>query len=258
MMAGVLDPSQANAPVGHNDEVPYSDFNFYVDPDASKGVVELCQQNGIQISLVPLDTSHQMTVGQNEIAQMVALNNPVGTAAAAVLASVAEWDVQRYPPDENYRFPRFPAHDFTLTAYLLHPELFETEAVQLRVTGADDAQPAKTILEDMVPGKGVVHVIKPPRDMAAYFAALMADLGAYRDTPAIGYIYYVPEKPMEEGGLYEDSLLAALDIHRGSDGHLIAKTEPENGRLLDYTVGKNEELVFLAGMQGNKKPRQQE
>lgn len=100
-----------------------AEFNLYVDPHAAQVVFD----SGAQITLIPLDTTHQLLTTPARLEAIRQLGTPVAKAAAGMLAYYGMPDSQRYG------LPGAPLHDPCVIAYLLAPSLFTTQAVHVAV-----------------------------------------------------------------------------------------------------------------------------
>lgn len=98
---------------------PVSDFNFYVDPQAAKIVLN----SGVPITVVPLDVTHKACITQERIAQLAALPNENGKRLADILTSYQRFDT------ENFKLTGAPLHDPCAVAYCVYPELFSGKEV---------------------------------------------------------------------------------------------------------------------------------
>ena len=102
---------------------PAAEFNVHVDPHAAAIVLD----SGIQITMMPLDVTHQLLTTPPRLAVLRALDNHCGRAVAALLASF-----------ERRRRSRFGTratalHDPSVIAYLLDPKLFDGREVNVAI-----------------------------------------------------------------------------------------------------------------------------
>ena len=94
---------------------PAAEFNIYVDPEAADVVL----RSGIEITILPLDVTHQMQSTPARLEAIRALGNKAGAAVHAMLSFSETFDLKKYG------WEGAPLHDPTVIAYLLQPELFE-------------------------------------------------------------------------------------------------------------------------------------
>lgn len=102
---------------------PAAEFNIHADPHAAAIVLE----SAVPITMIPLDTTHQVSSTPARLAALRALPNRCGPAAASLLAGF-----------EAARDSRFAAraqalHDPCVIAYLLRPDLVRGRAVNVAV-----------------------------------------------------------------------------------------------------------------------------
>lgn len=102
---------------------PTAEFNIYVDPDAA-GIVF---RSGADITVLPLDVTHQMHSTPPRIEAFRRIGNKAGAAVAAMLSFSETYDLQKYGWDGA------PLHDPCVTAFLIRPELFEGRRVNVEV-----------------------------------------------------------------------------------------------------------------------------
>jgi len=94
---------------------PAAEFNIYVDPEAADVVL----RSGIEITILPLDVTHQMQSTPARLEAIKAIGNKAGAAVHAMLSFSETFDLKKYG------WEGAPLHDPTVIAYLLQPELFE-------------------------------------------------------------------------------------------------------------------------------------
>jgi purine nucleosidase len=102
---------------------PAAEFNIHVDPHAAAIVID----NGIPITMMPLDVTHQVLTMPKRLAALRALGNRCGSAVAALLATF-----------ERKRRAGFGSrgralHDPCVIAYLLRPTLFGGREVNVAI-----------------------------------------------------------------------------------------------------------------------------
>lgn len=102
---------------------PTAEFNIYVDPDAA-GIVF---RSGADITVLPLDVTHQMHSTPPRIEAFRQIGNKAGAAVAAMLTFSETYDLKKYG------WNGAPLHDPCVTAFLLRPDLFEGRQVNVEV-----------------------------------------------------------------------------------------------------------------------------
>lgn len=102
---------------------PTAEFNIYVDPDAAKIVF----RSGADITVLPLDVTHQMHSTPPRIEAFRRIGNKAGAAVAAMLTFSETYDLQKFGWDGA------PLHDPCVTAFLIRPDLFEGRRVNVEV-----------------------------------------------------------------------------------------------------------------------------
>ncbi len=103
----------------------YAEFNIYVDPYAAHMVFH----SGAPITLVPLDVTRPTLPDPSWFASFADKGSP-GLAIANM-----------------WRDGSIPLHDVVVTAFLLWPELFETERCAIDVDTGGGAQMGRTVVE---------------------------------------------------------------------------------------------------------------
>lgn len=102
---------------------PTAEFNIYVDPEAAAVVF----RSGAAITMLPLDVTHMMHATPERIAAFRMLGNRSGAAVAAMLSFSEVYDLQKFG------WAGAPLHDPCVTAYLLHPELFDGRVANVEI-----------------------------------------------------------------------------------------------------------------------------
>ena len=93
---------------------PAAEFNIIVDPEAAAIVFA----SGADLTMLPLDVTHQAITTDERIAAIRALGTRVGRVVASWLTFYRLHDMDRYG------MPGGPLHDPCAVAYVLWPELF--------------------------------------------------------------------------------------------------------------------------------------
>ena len=102
---------------------PCAEFNVFVDPEAAKKVFE----SGVQISMIPLDCTHQARTTAKRLKQLRDHGTAVSEAFYHLLKFNKIFDEKKYGWDGG------PLHDPTVIAYLLAPELFSGRKVNVSI-----------------------------------------------------------------------------------------------------------------------------
>ena len=102
---------------------PSAEFNILADPQAAD-IVFNC---GRPITVMGLDVTHQVLSTRERVAEISGLDNEVAMATAGMLSFFHRYDTKKYGSEGA------PLHDPCTVAWLLKPELFETELCNLSV-----------------------------------------------------------------------------------------------------------------------------
>jgi purine nucleosidase len=102
---------------------PAAEFNFYVDPEAAARVLA----SGVDITMIPLDCTHQALITEDRLNRLRNAGTPVGTAFYHLLEFNKRFDLAKYG------WPGGPLHDATVTAWLLAPQLFSGRKVRVDI-----------------------------------------------------------------------------------------------------------------------------
>ncbi len=102
---------------------PAAEFNFYVDPEAAARVFA----SGAQITMIPLDCTHQALITDERLERLRAAGRRVATAFYHLLEFNKRFDRAKYG------WAGGPLHDATVTAYMLAPELFAGRHVRVDI-----------------------------------------------------------------------------------------------------------------------------
>lgn len=111
---------------------PYAEFNFWVDPEAAKIVLD----SGCRITLVPLDATHTGTISEGVIHEMEKLDTEAGKIAAGIILERLEGFRRLYTPDTY----TVPVHDALAVAALINPDVLEVVKkahVDVDISGGD-------------------------------------------------------------------------------------------------------------------------
>jgi purine nucleosidase len=123
---------------GRGNVTPTAEFNIHVDPHAAAAVLD----SGIPITMVPLDVTRKLPATAPRIAALRAIGNRCGAAAAGMLAGF------RSARAEDAAATRGMAlHDPCVIAYLLRPELFHGQRVNVAVETASQLTLGMTVVD---------------------------------------------------------------------------------------------------------------
>jgi len=146
---------------------PAAEFNFFVDPEAAARVFA----SGAEITMIPLDCTHQALITDARLEVLCAAQTPVGKAFYHLLEFNKRFDRAKYG------WPGGPLHDATVTAYLLAPEIFTGQRVRVEIECASPL----TLGMSVVDWWGVTE--RPPNalvlrgvDADAYFEVIFGRL----------------------------------------------------------------------------------
>lgn len=116
---------------------PVAEFNALVDPHAARIVIEA----GLDLTLVPLDVTHQALVTAERLERFAALTGRVGRAVAAMLRAYVRFDKARYG------WAGGPIHDPCCIAFLLAPHLFAGRRVCVQMATDDPLTAGQTVVD---------------------------------------------------------------------------------------------------------------
>ena len=102
---------------------PSAEFNIFVDPHAAD-IVFRC---GRPITVMPLDTTHQVITNKKITEKIGKIGNRVGEIVKSMLEFYNRFDKKKYGTDGG------PLHDPCTIAYLLEPKIFVGKKVNLTV-----------------------------------------------------------------------------------------------------------------------------
>ncbi|MEL6381118.1 MAG: nucleoside hydrolase [Cyanobacteria bacterium J06626_18] len=109
--------------ITHGNVTPFAEFNIYVDPHAAHVVFE----SGVPITMIGLDVTHQVLTTPERLAAIRAVATPASQVAVDVLSHYGKADEARLGTIGA------PLHDPCVIAYLLRPDLFQTELGDVKV-----------------------------------------------------------------------------------------------------------------------------
>lgn len=109
--------------LGRGNITPNAEFNIYADPHAARVVVEA----GLNLTLIPLDVTHQVITTPARLSALEKLGTPVGQATAGLLRYYGQRE------GDCYGLAGAPLHDPCVITYLLQPDLFSGRPMHLAI-----------------------------------------------------------------------------------------------------------------------------
>jgi purine nucleosidase len=146
---------------------PAAEFNFYVDPEAAARVLS----SGVDITMIPLDCTHQALITDERLNMLRSAGTPVGTAFYHLLEFNKRFDRAKYG------WPGGPLHDATVTAWLLAPHLFTGRKVRVDIECFSPLTLGASIVDWWsVSGKPANALVLRTVDAEAYFQLIFGRL----------------------------------------------------------------------------------
>jgi inosine-uridine nucleoside N-ribohydrolase len=106
---------------------PSAEFNIWADPEAARIVL----RSGIRdLTIVPLDATHQALVSEEDCDRLAALGTPAGTAASEIIRTRIE-GYELVQPTGVRRSA--PVHDAVCIAHLIDPDVIEVRDAYIDV-----------------------------------------------------------------------------------------------------------------------------
>jgi purine nucleosidase len=102
---------------------PTAEFNVYVDPEAADVVLK----SGVQMTMLPLDVTHQMRSTKARLERFRGLGNRCGIAAAEMMFFSEPFDLKKYGWDGA------PLHGPCVPAFMLKPDLFQGRQINVMI-----------------------------------------------------------------------------------------------------------------------------
>ncbi len=116
--------------IARGNVTPHAEFNMFTDPHAAAVVFD----SGAPLTMIGLDVTHRAIATPQRVAAIRAIERP----AAATVARMLALDLER-------REGGAPLHDPCVIAYLLAPDLFSGEAMNVAVEMADTERLGQTV-----------------------------------------------------------------------------------------------------------------
>ena len=159
---------------GHafGNETASAEFNIWADPEAADMVFAA----GIRdLTLVPLDATHQALVTRADCAALAALGTPGGAAAARFIGRrIDAYSRGRRVAAEDAA----PVHDAVCTALLVDPQVVRTQHLHVRVETAGERTLGRTVIDTRT------HAKEPPNCHVAFEADARRFVGLLLDVLA--------------------------------------------------------------------------
>jgi len=116
---------------------PAAEFNILVDPEAAKVVYD----SGLPIIMAGLDVTHKAMIMKEEVEILRDLNTKVGIFVAELLDFFVKFH------DEVWKLPGCPLHDPCAVAYLIAPEIFESEQYAVAIETQGEFTTGMTVVD---------------------------------------------------------------------------------------------------------------
>lgn len=150
---------------------PAAEFNILCDPHAARIVFEA----GVPLVMFGLNLTHQTPAVPSRIARFRALNTQVGEFTAQLLEFFRQHHVERYGWDGA------PIHDACAIAYLLKPELFTMQSLNVEIETNEGLNFGRTVGDVWrVTGKAPNCQAGIRIDVDGFYDLLVERLGRYR------------------------------------------------------------------------------
>jgi len=140
-----------------------AEYNVHVDPHAA----DLVLRSGISVTMAALDMTHHVLVDARRLSELAMLPNTAGKAVLTLLDHRTDYDELRWGKRG------VPLHDPCVIAYVLAPELFSGEHVNVRVETMSELSLGMTVTDlwkvtDLPPN---AHFLRDV-DVEGFFALL--------------------------------------------------------------------------------------
>ena len=116
---------------------PAAEFNIYVDAEAAKVVYE----SGLPVTMFGLDVTHQVIADTAVIDRVGKIENDIAVFVKELLVFFAE------TYKDHFGFPGGPIHDACTTMYLINPEMFTFEDVNVTIETKGEATYGMTVVD---------------------------------------------------------------------------------------------------------------
>ena len=116
---------------------PTAEFNCFVDPEAA----DIILRSGCQITLLPLDVTHQMRSTPGRLAALRALGNKSGISLAGMLEFSETFDLKKYG------WNGAPLHGPCVPSFILAPHMFTGKQINVSVELAGSLTTGMTVAD---------------------------------------------------------------------------------------------------------------
>lgn len=116
---------------------PAAEFNIYVDAEAAKVVYE----SGVPVTMFGLDVTHQVIADEAVISRVAQIDNDIAGFVKELLIFFAE------TYKNHFGFSGGPIHDACTTMYLIDPEMFTFEDVNVTIETKGEATYGMTVVD---------------------------------------------------------------------------------------------------------------
>lgn len=123
---------------GLGNTTPVAEFNFYVDPEAAKIVLN----SGCNLIMMGLDVTHQAISTKNRLNEILETNTVTGKNIVQLMSSLSDVEIIKE------KFPNgTPVHDAFVTAYLVDNSLTSGELVNVEVEVTSEISLGQTVVD---------------------------------------------------------------------------------------------------------------
>jgi inosine-uridine nucleoside N-ribohydrolase len=118
-----------------------AEFNIWADPEAARIVL----RSGIRdLTVVPLDATHEALVSEENCDRLAALGTPAGTAAASIIRTrIAGYEAIQPQAIHNSA----PVHDAVCVAHLIEPDVITTREAHVDVELNGELTRGRTVVD---------------------------------------------------------------------------------------------------------------
>jgi inosine-uridine nucleoside N-ribohydrolase len=127
---------------------PCAEMNIWADPEAAASVFAAGFR---KLTCVSLDATHQALVSLADVAEMIAMDTPAGTASARFVGKRIEGYEANNPMAER---GTAPVHDAVCVAYLVDPSVITTQHLHVAVETQGALTVGRTVVDTKFRGGG--------------------------------------------------------------------------------------------------------
>lgn len=159
--------------MGLGNWTPSVEFNIYVDPEAAKIVMNA----GIPLVMAPLNVTHKAQIMKEEIDSISAIKNPVAHAFEGLLNFF-----EIYHENPKWGFKGAPLHDPCTIAWLIDPDMFKSELMNVDVETQGELVKGETVCDYYeLTGKPKNTEVLLDIDREAFIKLIMDSLKTFRE-----------------------------------------------------------------------------